>query len=397
MAGEAVWIPKPLADGDRRLDLTFKYRGKVNLERLKAFSNPASNNNDAALANFNFDPLVTHLNNVISKSMSDVDVFQTSSHRFYFKNGHEDLDSSKSLCTMRGYDYTVKSAMEKVLLNVNAATSAFFRPITVAEFMLDTKTFAKNEIEKRIKDVKVYIIPDRKSVQDAEEQKRVDDLNKPQNRIKTVKSLGLLIGDRTDDTFKFRRWIKVNDQLTQEQNQTHVIEHMKNVFGREHEIDLQLKAVNVGSDDDPVWYPQEFLRILPYQMYTNLLPDQLVEHMLKNACRAPPEIRAHIESEGLKGLGITREDGLQAFVSFSDARLSKVANILAEQVQCVDNQAQHATDSEQENGPNPYCLSSRDPTTTDGRQGAVEPQRQRQVPGIIKCYSETQLLHDRRS
>jgi eukaryotic translation initiation factor 2C len=67
---------------------------------------------------------------------------------------------------MRGYDYTVKPAIEKVLLDVNAAISAFFRPITVAEFLADRTTFTANKPGKRIKRLKVYIVPDWKSIQD---------------------------------------------------------------------------------------------------------------------------------------------------------------------------------------------------------------------------------------
>jgi hypothetical protein len=193
--------------------------------------------------------------------------------------------------------------------------------------------FARNEVERCIKLVKVFIIPDRKDVKDADEQRRIDHLNKHHKRIKTAKSIGPRIGDWADDTLKFRKWIKgANDQLVQETKQTHVLEHMSDVFGKKHPFNDNLKAVNVGSDDDPVWYPREFLRILPYQMDTNLLPDRLVESMLKIACRNPQETRARIEYEGLKGLGVTRTAGHQAFVSFSDVQLSNVSNLKAGQV-----------------------------------------------------------------
>jgi eukaryotic translation initiation factor 2C len=331
---ETQWTPEPLADGERRMNLAFKYHGTLNLDRLKQFIHPSSLADDSAdttLPNFNFDPLITHLNNVISKSLSD-DVFQTSAHRFYFKNGYGKLGQSNTLCVMRGYEYTVKSAMEKVLLNVNAATSAFFLPITVAEFMKDGSTFAKNELEKRIKGLKVYIVPQRQDVNDVEEQKRVENLNKAQNRIKTIKSFGKPIGTRTEKNFKFHKWVKNADgQSVEDPNETHVIEHMQAVFGRQHFINEELKAVNVGSDDDPIWYPQEFLRILPNQMYNNLLPDRLVESMLKLACKEPAEIRARIESEGLLGLGIDRLNKKQAFVSHS-AHYITAANSYTEEV-----------------------------------------------------------------
>lgn len=182
--------------------------------------------------------------------------------------------------------------------------------------MSDSSTLMKKEVGKRIKRVRVYIIHDRKQVMNREEQIRVDNLNKPQNRIKTIKSFGKSIGDRDEDKLYFRKWSRnTNNQLVQDQNDTHVVDHMKTVFGQDQCFDEDLKAVNVGTDEDPVWYPQEFLQILPYQMYNNPLPDKLVAPMLKLACLAPANLRARIESKGLRGLGVNRHTGPQSFVS----------------------------------------------------------------------------------
>jgi eukaryotic translation initiation factor 2C len=91
---------------------------------------------------------------------------------------------------------------------------------------------------------------------------------------------------------------------------------MRTVFGHQHPFNKKLDAINVGSNADPVLYPQEFLRIVPYQLYKNLFPDKLVESMLELACKEPDEVRARIEAEGLMGLGVLQENGLQPFASF---------------------------------------------------------------------------------
>lgn len=205
--------------------------------------------------------------------------------------------------------------MEKVLLNLNTATSAFFPPITVADFLRDC-TFAENEREKRIKRLRVYIVPNRQAVADTKEQEHVDLFNHPQKRIKTIQSFGNPIGDRNDAKLRFRKWIEVGGQFQQAVQTTHVTDHIKAVFGGlSHKFDTNLKAVNVGTEDEPVWYPQEFLRILPYQMCNNILPNRLVESMLEIACKTPMENRTRIEAEGLTGLGIVERNGAQEFVS----------------------------------------------------------------------------------
>ncbi|KAJ4376118.1 hypothetical protein N0V83_001399 [Neocucurbitaria cava] len=304
---EIEWQPRPVADGDQPIRLGFKFHGTMNLARLKNFVDPKPESEDDALPDFNFQLLVDYLNTVISKSLSD-DVVWTSRHKFYFKKGYQNLGRSRSLCVMRGYTYTIKPAMEKIVLNVNAATSAFYKPITVAEFMRDHLTFPEKEREKRLKGLRVYIVPDRKAVKDAEEQEHVQFLNRQQKRIKTIKGLGDPIGN-----LAFQKPIRTRNQSQQQTRRTPVVNHMREVFGSQHLINTSLKAVNVGSGTDPAWYPQEFLRILPYQLYNNLLPDGLVESMLECACKTPDEIRARIESEGLKGLSVGPERGTQPF------------------------------------------------------------------------------------
>ena len=76
-----------------------------------------------------------------------------------------------------------------------------------------------------------------------------------------------------------------------------------------------LVAVNVGSRLHPVWYAQEFLRIVPYQPYTRPVPDAYTSSMVDQACRDPAVSRAYIEKEGLASIGFTTNDSAVAFVS----------------------------------------------------------------------------------
>ena len=181
-----TWVPSPVAYRDRAIDLKFRFVGEMYFECMNDFVNPARTPDDSTLPNFNFEPLVAHFNTMISNSLTN-DVHQASSHKFFIKNGYEPLGNSAALCIMRGYDYTIKPAMEKVLLNVNVITSAFHCPITVAKFLED-RTFPENAREKRLKRLRVYVVPDRKPVSDKAEQERVDNINLDQNRIKPSKT-----------------------------------------------------------------------------------------------------------------------------------------------------------------------------------------------------------------
>jgi eukaryotic translation initiation factor 2C len=88
-----------------------------------------------------------------------------------------------------------------------------------------------------------------------------------------------------------------------------------------------LPAINCGTDDRPLWYPPEKLKILPHQLYKRQVPDTLMASMLEVASHHPRTTRALIELEGLRKLGLEPGAGLQPFVSVSQLILNHVNNI----------------------------------------------------------------------
>jgi eukaryotic translation initiation factor 2C len=62
-------------------------------------------------------------------------------------------------------------------------------------------------------------------------------------------------------------------------------------------------AMNVGSDADPMWYAQEVLRIVPYQIYTKTVSDHLAGALVQSAAYHPTQSQWLIEHEGLKQMG----------------------------------------------------------------------------------------------
>jgi eukaryotic translation initiation factor 2C len=140
----AVWLPEAIVDGNERIQLAIKFHWELDLAGLNAYLDASHADSKA---DFKFNPVVDALNLAVTKSLTDK-VFQQSTKKFFVKCGSVDL--SKTLCTIRGYYYSIKPGMQKVLLNVNAATSAFFRPITVGESLEDTQTFPLDEREKTL-------------------------------------------------------------------------------------------------------------------------------------------------------------------------------------------------------------------------------------------------------
>lgn len=81
---------------------------------------------------------------VISKALGNGS-FSLKANKFFITGGHSALGGS--LCTMRGYFYSIKPAMGQILLNLNACTSAFYQPILVSQFLTDDNTI-KNQSER---------------------------------------------------------------------------------------------------------------------------------------------------------------------------------------------------------------------------------------------------------
>ena len=73
--------------------------------------------------------------------------------------------------------------------------------------------------------------------------------------------------------------------------------------------------MNVHRKYDPVWFPQEFLRIVPFQIYGAQVPDHLTSAMINEACRDPAQSRMLIETKGLRSLGFVPGRDASSFVS----------------------------------------------------------------------------------
>ncbi|KAF2710115.1 Piwi-domain-containing protein [Pleomassaria siparia CBS 279.74] len=287
-----------IADGKSTLSPIFKYCGKLAIDKFMAYIDPSRPHTFKDLPRFDFSVVVNALNVVVAKNMTN-DVFQLGANKFFVKSGYESL--SKSLCTMRGYFYTIRPGMGTMLLSVNAATSAFYQPILVSEFMGDD-TFPSYERESALKTKKVYIVHTRLVPSGADKvmRERTVFLNTLHKRVKSVFSFGKPIRD-----------LSFFDRSRDPPGNTRVIDHMLRVFGKRP--NPALKAVNVGDKDNEIWLPQEFLRILPYQLYRKIVPEKLTDKMLKSAAHTPVMSRSLIEAEGLLKLGISQPDNVRPF------------------------------------------------------------------------------------
>ncbi|KAI4623607.1 hypothetical protein J4E80_003418 [Alternaria sp. BMP 0032] len=259
----STWRRDLVVNSAITIQARFSFVGTVDIAGLiqQSESNPDQEKTDHTSAE-------RCLNILIAKSF-DASVVRLSGKKFYVRKARANLGSSTSLEIIRGYHYAVRPGMGNLLMNFNVATSAFFRPILVSEFLADRGTFSSDwERQVNLKTLRVYV----------EFPHSEDRLNRPGARIKKIKDLGPAIG-----TLSFRKVSK------DAQGQPSAVP------GR--------KAVNVGSAGDPVYYAQEMLRIIPYQLYTRPVPDRFTRNMVEMAALDPGQSQWLIENEGLSQLG----------------------------------------------------------------------------------------------
>jgi eukaryotic translation initiation factor 2C len=163
------------------------------------------------------------INILISKSFNN-SVVKLSGKKFFVRSARDDLGGSQSLEIIRGYYYAVRPSVGNLLLNFNVATSAFFRPILVSEFLNDGSTFGKQgERLSLLMRLRVYV-----------EHEHADKrLNRLGARIKTIQAVGDDEGRNIEDLFFHKKQIGAegkpfklpNDEWAREAKPTYVTQH----------------------------------------------------------------------------------------------------------------------------------------------------------------------------
>jgi eukaryotic translation initiation factor 2C len=159
---------------------------------------------------FMFDVVAKCLNIVISRSF-DGHVHQQSSNKFFVKAAWGNLYfaspkgnyHSHSLEVVHVYYYNVKPGMGNIILNFNLATSAFFRPILLNEFLADEETFPKKKLKEPLAKMRVHVESERVDKKD----KDYESFNSENSRIKTIKELS----SRDIEDTNFRKRVKGTD------------------------------------------------------------------------------------------------------------------------------------------------------------------------------------------
>jgi eukaryotic translation initiation factor 2C len=199
----------------------FLYVGKVKVDDLKAQTQC-----DKGRMNSDLSAVERCINILISKSFDNSAVIKSPGEKFDVREARDDLIGSLSLEIIRGYYYAVQSGIGSLLLNFNVATSAFFKPILVSEFLSDNKTF-DNHLHRTslLKRLRVYV----------ENQHTEDRLNKMSARIKMIHALGEPGIQNIEDLFFHKKMLDATGKPYKDASGEWVRETTRTTVAKHHE------------------------------------------------------------------------------------------------------------------------------------------------------------------
>ncbi|KAL1602639.1 hypothetical protein SLS60_006056 [Paraconiothyrium brasiliense] len=235
------------------------------------------------------------LNLIIAKAAraSPKSMFRIGSNKVFLDDDVMDLSPEPGIVAYKGFFSTVKVGMGRPLLNVSLATSAFHKPMALADYIQEMGNDNKKAIGRK---VTICYTPD---------------------RIKTVQDFGRC---PREQTFTIKE--------SEEEREISVLDYLK----RNPAIDLgllerialsNLSCVNARSADNPEWYPMEVLSIAKHQPCGGRLPPRATERMIAVARMSPSDSLERVIKHGLQLLGTQFQELQQSTLSKASINISR--------------------------------------------------------------------------
>lgn len=256
---------------------------------------------------------ITALNGMVSKHVSqNLMVIPVGPNKVFIKGDWSDIEGAKHLEIRRGYFTSVTPGASRPLLNVNVATSAFYKPLNLAGFFAVCESCGE-DAKSHLKGLNVYIGYQRKDF------KHGYDPNHPDNRRRVVAGFGEppKVQDFTLDngqaTTVFEYFKSLGHEAQHERLPCVIVniapqklDNYKIDFGKARRASGKKPTPDQENDKFKIhWILPELLYIDPYQPYGTLLPTDFTEKMIESAVRLPSVNQNLILTEGFPLLGIT--------------------------------------------------------------------------------------------
>jgi eukaryotic translation initiation factor 2C len=227
---------------------------------------------------------------------------------------HQSVSLGGGLQALRGYYTSVRTSVNRILINVNVASAAFYEHGPLLELLRKIrvddqgKNLTMSQMEKFVRKLRFKTDYIRKTDENGKV-KMSNGKPVPKPKVHTIFALSGQNHNSETVTFKLDDGTNIS---------------VKDFFARTHNKRLEhpnAPLVNYGSTDDPKWIPSELCTILPGQVAKRLLMGKQTSAMINFAARRPVENAKSIEGNGLKVIKL--EQGLKGKLDDFDIGVSQ--------------------------------------------------------------------------
>ncbi|CAK3879278.1 RNA interference gene silencing (Qde2) [Lecanosticta acicola] len=249
--------------------------------------------------------MVQMLNIILTKAPNEANaVANVGQNNFYPFHGHpgvEHYDLGAGLEALRGYFASVRPAVNRLLVNLNVTSGAFYKPMPLIQMMGEFNgSLDQREAFLRMLKVKARYIRDGETKPFMSKQKTIvgfaKELRPPTFRVKRF-------GNANEVKFQFEdRNVK-----PPKRKEISVFDY----FRQHHGITLKRPenpVLNVGTRADPQYLPAELCEVFPGQAYRRLLSGDQTSEMLRFAARFP-----NLNAMSIAGTPSAPGNGLRLF------------------------------------------------------------------------------------
>jgi eukaryotic translation initiation factor 2C len=233
-------------------------------------------------------------------SGSDRSIATASGNKFFPFGNHPQLQMAPlggGLDALRGYFTSVRTSVNRILVNVNVATGAFYKSGPLLDVMADFGPIPANPMQYR--KLAAFVRKLRFETNYLPEtgkggKKKTDAKGRPVTKRKVHVIGDLSPFQKNATNIRFSK-TDANGTVTQ----VTVQEHFRAQYGITLNVP-QAPLVNYGTANDAKWIPAELCSVLPGQLAKRLLLGPQTSEMIRFAARRPFENAESITGDGLK-------------------------------------------------------------------------------------------------
>lgn len=231
---------------------------------------------------------------------SDRKILTTGDNKHYPFGDHPQTqmtDLGFGLQALRGYFTSVRTSVNRILVNVNVATGAFYRAGPLLVLMQDVTGGPPPRDAGEYRRLATFVRKLRfetNYIREMDKSGKVKVVNKrpvTKRKVHTIGDLSPFGKNSTNTTFKL------------DTNGTEESISVQHFFKRTHDITLQYPQallVNYGTNDNPKWIPAELCTVLGGQLARRLLLGDQTRRMIEFAARRPFANAEFIVGNGLQ-------------------------------------------------------------------------------------------------